>query len=104
MEKIELFCIKKCWGNFAFDYAYSASVGNSGGILCVWDPTAFKKINVTVSDYCVIIRGTWVSNGKNLLIISVYAPQELTEKRCCGIIIPRDGELEWRGDYNGAFP
>ncbi|GJZ49052.1 RNA-directed DNA polymerase, eukaryota [Tanacetum coccineum] len=50
MEKIEPFCIKKCWGNFAFDYAYSASVG------------------------------TWLFNGKKLLVISVYAPQELTEK------------------------
>ncbi|GJX01696.1 RNA-directed DNA polymerase, eukaryota, reverse transcriptase zinc-binding domain protein [Tanacetum coccineum] len=31
MESIELFSIKKCWGNFAFDYVHSASVGNSGG-------------------------------------------------------------------------
>nr|GEX50565.1 nucleotide-binding alpha-beta plait domain-containing protein [Tanacetum cinerariifolium] len=27
------------------------------------------------------IRGEWVSNGKKLLMISVYAPQELTEKK-----------------------
>nr|GFA37697.1 hypothetical protein [Tanacetum cinerariifolium] len=27
MEKIELFCIKRCWGNFAFDYVYSKAVG-----------------------------------------------------------------------------
>ncbi|GJZ94122.1 RNA-directed DNA polymerase, eukaryota [Tanacetum coccineum] len=81
MENIELFCIKSCWGNFAFDYVYSESVGNSGGILCVWDPKSFKKLNVTVSDYFVIIRGVWMLNGKNLLIISVYAPQELTEKK-----------------------
>ncbi|GJY01636.1 nucleotide-binding alpha-beta plait domain-containing protein [Tanacetum coccineum] len=40
METIELFCIKRCWGSFAFDYVYSASVGNSGRILCVWDPNA----------------------------------------------------------------
>ncbi|GJW04195.1 RNA-directed DNA polymerase, eukaryota, reverse transcriptase zinc-binding domain protein [Tanacetum coccineum] len=28
MESIELFDIKRCWGNFAFDYVNSASVGN----------------------------------------------------------------------------
>ncbi|GJZ80427.1 hypothetical protein Tco_0645421 [Tanacetum coccineum] len=47
MESIDLFEIKRCWGNFAFDYVHSASVGKSGGILCVWDPNAFKKLNST---------------------------------------------------------
>nr|GEY33682.1 RNA-directed DNA polymerase, eukaryota [Tanacetum cinerariifolium] len=81
MEKIELFNIKRCWGNFAFEYVYSEDVGNSGGILCVWDPNMFKKINDTVSDYFTMVRGMWVPNGKMLLIISVYAPHELSEKR-----------------------
>nr|GFA33269.1 RNA-directed DNA polymerase, eukaryota [Tanacetum cinerariifolium] len=26
MEKIDLWCIKRCWGNFTFDYVYSESV------------------------------------------------------------------------------
>ena len=81
MEIIELFNIKMCWGNFAFDYVYSSSVGYSGGILCVWDPRMFRKINSTVSDYFILIIGEWVPNGKKLLIISFYAPQELSEKK-----------------------
>nr|GEV29828.1 RNA-directed DNA polymerase, eukaryota, reverse transcriptase zinc-binding domain protein [Tanacetum cinerariifolium] len=36
-----------------------------GGILCVWDPKMFSKINSTVSDYFVIIRGEWIPNGAN---------------------------------------
>ncbi|GKD19633.1 RNA-directed DNA polymerase, eukaryota, reverse transcriptase zinc-binding domain protein [Tanacetum coccineum] len=59
METIELFDIKRCWGNFAFDYVHSALVGNSGVILCVWDSNSFKKLNATVSDYFVIIRANW---------------------------------------------
>ncbi|GJT19173.1 putative ribonuclease H-like domain-containing protein [Tanacetum coccineum] len=31
------------WGNLAFDHALSPSVGNSGGILCVWDSSIFIK-------------------------------------------------------------
>ncbi|GJZ64991.1 hypothetical protein Tco_0621687 [Tanacetum coccineum] len=31
MENMELFSVKMCWGNFAFDYVHSDSVGNSGG-------------------------------------------------------------------------
>ncbi|GJT42186.1 RNA-directed DNA polymerase, eukaryota [Tanacetum coccineum] len=51
------------------------------GILCVWDPNSFKKLNTMISDYFVMIRGNWVNNGKLLLIISVYAPQEFSEKK-----------------------
>ncbi|GJS99787.1 retrovirus-related pol polyprotein from transposon TNT 1-94 [Tanacetum coccineum] len=40
--------------------------------LCV----SYKKINDTVSDYFIMVRGVWVSSGKRLLIISKYAPQE----------------------------
>ncbi|GKA21903.1 RNA-directed DNA polymerase, eukaryota [Tanacetum coccineum] len=32
------------------------SIGNSGGILCIWDPNSFRKDSVTVSDYFVIVR------------------------------------------------
>nr|GFA70960.1 RNA-directed DNA polymerase, eukaryota, reverse transcriptase zinc-binding domain protein [Tanacetum cinerariifolium] len=32
-------------------------------------------------DYFVMVRGDWMPNGKKLLIISVYAPQELSEKK-----------------------
>ncbi|GJV85462.1 RNA-directed DNA polymerase, eukaryota, reverse transcriptase zinc-binding domain protein [Tanacetum coccineum] len=63
IETIQLFDIKRCWGNFAFNYVHSASVGNSGGILCVWDSNSFKKLSATVSDYFVIIRGEVIIMG-----------------------------------------
>ncbi|GJV61083.1 RNA-directed DNA polymerase, eukaryota [Tanacetum coccineum] len=105
MVSIELFCIKRCWGNLSFDYVYSASVGNSGGILCVWDSNLFKKLNATVSDYFVIVRGDWVPNGKKLLLISVYAPQELTEKKMLWdylstVMSNWEGEVIIMGDFN----
>nr|GFA73109.1 RNA-directed DNA polymerase, eukaryota [Tanacetum cinerariifolium] len=60
----------------------------SGGILYLWDTNSFKKLNATVSDYFILLRGNWVSNGKLLLIVSVYAPQELTKKKMlCGYLM-----------------
>ncbi|GJR86115.1 RNA-directed DNA polymerase, eukaryota [Tanacetum coccineum] len=59
MEQVNLFNIKSCWGNLSFDFAVSPSVGNSGGILCVWDPKMFLKENSTVSDYFIAIMGKW---------------------------------------------
>ncbi|GJR47203.1 hypothetical protein Tco_1315306 [Tanacetum coccineum] len=81
MESVKMFNIKLCWGNFTFDYVYSPSVGYSGGILCVWGPRVFLKSNSMVSDYFVMIRGEWIPNGKKLPIISIYTPQELSEKK-----------------------
>nr|GFA33540.1 RNA-directed DNA polymerase, eukaryota [Tanacetum cinerariifolium] len=105
MEKIDLWCIKRCWGNFTFDYVYSESVGKSRGILCVWDPNMFQKINDTVSDYFIMIRGVWVSSGKRLLILSVYAPPDLSEKKILWdylsfVIRNWDGEVVIMGDVN----
>ncbi|GKB29034.1 RNA-directed DNA polymerase, eukaryota, reverse transcriptase zinc-binding domain protein [Tanacetum coccineum] len=54
---IGLLSVGLCWGNVNFDYVHSDSIGNSGGILCIWDPNSFRKDNVTVSDYFVIVRG-----------------------------------------------
>ncbi|GKE59810.1 hypothetical protein Tco_1510177, partial [Tanacetum coccineum] len=31
IENMEIFSVKMCWGNYAFDYVHSDSVGNSGG-------------------------------------------------------------------------
>ncbi|GJV37172.1 RNA-directed DNA polymerase, eukaryota [Tanacetum coccineum] len=105
MENIDLFSIKRCWGNLAFDYAHSASVGNSGGILCVWDPKSFSKLNATISDYFVMVRGDWIPNGTKLLIISIYAPQDLSEKKMLWdylshVIAQWAGEVVVMGDFN----
>ncbi|GJS90564.1 RNA-directed DNA polymerase, eukaryota [Tanacetum coccineum] len=81
IEKINLFSINSLWGNVSYDYAFSPSVGYSGGILCVWDSNMFVKESVTISDLFVAIRGTWISTSSKLLIISVYAPQEVSERR-----------------------
>nr|GEW55155.1 RNA-directed DNA polymerase, eukaryota [Tanacetum cinerariifolium] len=94
-----------CWGKLVFDYVYSVSVGNSGGILCVWDPNMFKKTNSTVLDYFLMVRGDWMPNGKNLLIILVYAPQELSEKKMLWdylslMISNWEGEVVIMGDFN----
>ncbi|GKD47616.1 RNA-directed DNA polymerase, eukaryota [Tanacetum coccineum] len=80
MENMNLLCVRMCWGNLDFDYGSERfSVGNSGGILCVWDPNSFCKHSVTCSDYFVMVRGSfWRSTGQLVLLIAVYAPQEVS--------------------------
>ncbi|GJU93124.1 RNA-directed DNA polymerase, eukaryota [Tanacetum coccineum] len=81
MENMDLICVKTCWGNLAFDYVHSDYVGNSGGILCVWDPNSFCKSNATISDYFVMVRGVWHLTGQDLLMIAVYAPHDFKDKQ-----------------------
>nr|GEX11258.1 RNA-directed DNA polymerase, eukaryota [Tanacetum cinerariifolium] len=105
IESMELCSVKTCWGNFAFDYVRSDSVGNSGGILCVWDPNSFRRSNTTISDYFIMIRGVWLKTGVNLLIVAVYAPHDLRDKRMlwdylAHVINQWDGEVVTMGDFN----
>ncbi|GJV91786.1 RNA-directed DNA polymerase, eukaryota [Tanacetum coccineum] len=105
MEQIELWDIRRVWGKFSFDYAHSDAVGQSGEILSVWDPSMFQKSNCSVSDYFVMIYGVWVPSGKNLLVISIYAPQDLSEKRMLWDylrikICNWDGDVVTMGDFN----
>ncbi|GJS07785.1 RNA-directed DNA polymerase, eukaryota [Tanacetum coccineum] len=105
MKNMELFSVKMCWGNFAFDYVHSDSVGNSGGILCVCDPNSFRKRNATVNDYFVMIRGVWCLTGNDLLIIAVYAPHDCRDKQMLWDYLTYEiskwkGEVVIMGDFN----
>ncbi|GKA78032.1 RNA-directed DNA polymerase, eukaryota [Tanacetum coccineum] len=105
MENMDSFCVRQCWGNLAFDHVHSDAVGNSGGILCVWDPNSFCKNNVTISDYFVIIRGCWRLTGQNFLLIAVYAPQDSRDKQSLWDYLQQEigkwkGEMIIMGDFN----
>ncbi|GKC08551.1 RNA-directed DNA polymerase, eukaryota [Tanacetum coccineum] len=105
MENIDLFSINMLWGNLTFDHAVSSSVGISRGIFCVWDSNLFIKDHVSSSDYFLAIMGTWTPSSTKHLVISVYAPQEVTEKRALwdylrSLIDRWNGEIVVLGDCN----
>ncbi|GKF71722.1 RNA-directed DNA polymerase, eukaryota [Tanacetum coccineum] len=105
MGSIDLSSVRSCWGNSNFDYVHSDSVGNSGGILCIWDPNSFQRSNFTRSDYFVIVRGVWLKSGIDLMIVIVYAPQEAKEKRMlwdyfAHVLNQWVGKLVMMGDFN----
>ncbi|GKD15748.1 RNA-directed DNA polymerase, eukaryota [Tanacetum coccineum] len=94
-----------CWGNLAFDYVHSDFVGNSGGILRVWDPNSFCKSNATISDYFVMVRGVWRLTSQDLLMIAVYAPHDFKDKQLLWDYLTREigkwkGEVVIMGDFN----
>nr|GEV66330.1 hypothetical protein [Tanacetum cinerariifolium] len=47
----------------------SGSIGNSGGILCVWEETIFKKVDVSISDNFIALYGIWLPTNSKILIV-----------------------------------
>nr|GEY64113.1 RNA-directed DNA polymerase, eukaryota [Tanacetum cinerariifolium] len=61
--------------------AICEAVGNSSGILCVWEANVFKKNYATISDNFVAIYGTWLPSNSKILFVAIYAPQQASCKR-----------------------
>lgn len=57
MEENDNHVIRKLWGNSSFQFAFSALVGNLGGILAIWCPSVFVKQQVSCFDYFLILKG-----------------------------------------------
>nr|GEW26261.1 RNA-directed DNA polymerase, eukaryota [Tanacetum cinerariifolium] len=72
--------VKMFWGNSCFKYTFSEALGLSGSIISVWDPSVFHFENHIVSDNFIALYGLWKPSKTKLLVISVYAPQALSEK------------------------
>nr|GEV41168.1 RNA-directed DNA polymerase, eukaryota [Tanacetum cinerariifolium] len=105
MDCISYMDIKFIWGNSNFQFVASDSVGNSGGILCVWEQSVFKKDGVSVSDNFIALYGTWLPNNTKILIVVIYAPQSIALKRTLweyiSVLINRwNGETLVLGDFN----
>ncbi|GJR94425.1 RNA-directed DNA polymerase, eukaryota [Tanacetum coccineum] len=105
MESISHMDVKCIWGNSNFQFVTSDSVGNSGGILCAWEDSIFKKDCVSVSDNFIALYRTWLSINAKVLIVVVYAPQSPVLKRTLwdyisGLISRWKGETIVMGDFN----
>nr|GEY43012.1 RNA-directed DNA polymerase, eukaryota [Tanacetum cinerariifolium] len=97
--------VKLMWGNSNYNYVYSEAVGNSGGILCVWEATVFKKDYATISDNFIAIYETWLTSNSKVLFVAIYAPQQVSRKRLLWDYVSTlidcwNGEVVVLGDFN----
>ncbi|GJV59040.1 RNA-directed DNA polymerase, eukaryota [Tanacetum coccineum] len=97
--------VKSLWGNSNFDFVTGDSLGNSGGILCIWEASIFKKDGATISDNFIAIYGTWLPRNVKILLVAVYAPQQPGSKRALwdflsNLVRRWNGEAIIMGDFN----
>ncbi|GKD51406.1 putative RNA-directed DNA polymerase [Tanacetum coccineum] len=75
------FTVQSLWNNTPFDFAYSEPNGKSGGILAVWDTTYFTLIDSLKGEGYLALLGSWYNIEFPCLIVVVYAPHDLREKK-----------------------
>ncbi|GJX77211.1 RNA-directed DNA polymerase, eukaryota [Tanacetum coccineum] len=108
MDCISHMDVKSLWGNSNFDFVASDSLGNSGGILCIWEASIFKKDGATISDNFIAIYGTWLPRNVKILLVAVYVSSKTAWEHKGSLLaiflsnLVRDGNGEAiiMGDFN----
>ncbi|KAK8690716.1 hypothetical protein V6N13_074244 [Hibiscus sabdariffa] len=73
--------IKQVWWSNSFVFDFVPSIGLSGGIIDVWDPSKFVAALVTHDPNFLCLHGHWVSDSWESLMIAVYTPCVRSERR-----------------------
>jgi len=105
MERVDTMLARLVWGNSRFEWAYSPAKGASGGVLSMWDKEKLKVSWSIIEEYFVLVEGVWLHSKLNVMIINIYAPQEVSSKKelwqkLLGFIGSRRGEVLLMGDFN----
>ncbi|KAK9063215.1 hypothetical protein SSX86_017085 [Deinandra increscens subsp. villosa] len=95
------------WGGMGFDFDFVESIGNSGGILSVWDPKVFVKDKVTKDVNFLHVSGMIMAGNARVNVLNVYAPQDKGEKRLLwskidSLIGSNEGWWILFGDFNAV--
>ncbi|XP_022024753.1 uncharacterized protein LOC110925093 [Helianthus annuus] len=101
------FKLDKLWGNTPFCSEFVGSVGQSGGLLCLWDDGIFRFLSSTKQRNFLYIRGLIKGSNELLNIINVYAPQSGAAKNALwdellAVMEGVSGKWVLLGDFNAV--
>ncbi|XP_071718462.1 uncharacterized protein [Rutidosis leptorrhynchoides] len=68
--------VQSIWGNSNCGFIQKEVVGKSGGLLIIWDKSAFEVDSTTGCDFFLAIKGRWKNSGKESTIVNVYGPHK----------------------------
>jgi hypothetical protein len=87
------------------NFAFSPSVGASGGILVIWNSSIFNGLLVEVQRFGIIIDFTSAHNNENWTFVCVYDPCHGIEREqffswLYNLFIPCTDNWLFHGDFN----
>lgn len=62
------------------DWTFSPSIGNSGGILSMWNTSQFSLREQSVNRYWIAIKGSFPSLNFNCILINIYNPCSISAR------------------------
>ncbi|GJS39763.1 putative RNA-directed DNA polymerase, eukaryota [Tanacetum coccineum] len=75
LESVDQSLIRSLWPRSYAQFAFSGSVGASGGILTMWDSRVFTMEQTFCDRNFLGITGSWVGMANKVGLLNVYAPQ-----------------------------
>ena len=66
--------VSRLWGGLGLEFEKVDSVGNSGGLLSMWDPKFLRKDRVLKGDNFLCVSGLLSDGLMRLNMVNVYAP------------------------------
>ncbi|GKV23714.1 hypothetical protein SLEP1_g33413 [Rubroshorea leprosula] len=107
MEVIDKGLCLSIWGRDNFDWVFKASVGRSGGVLCIWDKDFFEKVSVVEKPGALAIFGLWGEKKQKCCIVNVNASCNRNERMETWTELLKmieEGEGFWciAGDFNSV--
>ncbi|GMI80139.1 hypothetical protein HRI_001683200 [Hibiscus trionum] len=105
LELVSEFLVKKIWVSDKCEFAYSPSIGRSGGIVICWDEDRFKVSRTLVEERFVCIEGCWLSDNWMCGFMGIYAPCDIEQQRILWerlLTVMGNSEVPWCliGDFN----
>ncbi|GKV02903.1 hypothetical protein SLEP1_g15281 [Rubroshorea leprosula] len=107
LEEIEEALCRALWNSDNFDWIMQKSMGNSGGLLCIWNKSCFIKHSVIEGSSFIGVSGEWGKGRKICNVINVYAPCDRQRKvllweELAGRVLEEGGCWLLAGDFNAV--
>ena len=81
MESIDQRIVKSCWNCDNLDWKFSPSIGNSGGILSIWEVDYFSLESTRIEPNWIAIVGTIPSKNLRCILINLYNPCDVERRK-----------------------
>ncbi|XP_071699558.1 uncharacterized protein [Rutidosis leptorrhynchoides] len=73
--------VHSLWGNDNCGFVQREAIGNSGGLLVVWDTSRFIVEGAVTNEFFIAIEGKWGGSDHDSIIVNVYGPHNDKKKK-----------------------
>lgn len=80
IEDVSSIYFKGFWGKSVFEVEVVPSIGKSGGLMSIWDPSCFQLVNSAKDMNFLLTLGRVKGCNQNINAINVYALQDRYKK------------------------